>query len=220
MSEKIKYLSQKEREKLFRCIDESDAKYILRDRAIIKLAYYCALRVSEIRDLKLSDFNKQTREITCNRKQNGISNVLKIEDEKIYKDVCKYYDLRMNDNCHSEYFFVSQQGKSLSSVSLHKIAHNYCEMAGIEKEKGNFQIFRYTRAMDLIDMGCDLNYLMWYVGLSSVASTKVFALFLVKQYSLRLSQKDNKHYEAYNTLERGKDAKSKSEEPEEIKFDD
>ena len=78
MEKEIIFLNNCERDRLFKCLNEIDTKYIVRDRALIRLAYYCALRISEISNLQLADFNPETREIKCNRIQRGLSNVLKI----------------------------------------------------------------------------------------------------------------------------------------------
>lgn len=209
-NDKIIYLTKNEKERLFRCINASGTKFLIRDRAIIKLAYYCALRITEIRNMKLSDFNKETREIRCDRLQNGKNNVLKIIDNDIYRDICEYYDLRKEDEYLSDYFFISQQDKPMSKVILGKIFGDYCELANIEKDKQRFQVLRYTRVIDLIDLGFSLKQIMWWTGLTQITNSKIYELYLFKKYSANPLSKEVESFDtfddAYNILERGKNA--------------
>lgn len=53
----IKYFTNKELKAFFRAIEKDNSKYKVRNECIFKLAYYCALRVSEVALIKVDDFN-------------------------------------------------------------------------------------------------------------------------------------------------------------------
>jgi len=53
--EKVKYLTQVEMKKVFRFIEKDISKHSLRNVAIFRIAYRCALRASEVGLIKLGD---------------------------------------------------------------------------------------------------------------------------------------------------------------------
>lgn len=211
MEEKIIYFTNDERNRLFQCLDEMDTKFIIRDRALIKVTYYCALRVSEISQLKLSDFNLENREITCRRIQGGKDNVIKIIDDDIYNSVAEYYKLRINDKYSSPYFFVSQKNGALTRSRLHCILYSYCEAAYIDNEKRHFQALRYTRVMDMIDMGCSIDEIIWWTGLTVAKTSTIYELCLQRMYAIQSDRsiREEQYKEMYKKLERGQNGSKK-----------
>ena len=49
----IKYLTKQELKALFKAIEKDSSKYKERNEALIKISYYCALRVSEAVNLEI-----------------------------------------------------------------------------------------------------------------------------------------------------------------------
>jgi len=187
METEIIYLDHEEVERLFRQLKVSGNKYIVRDRAIILLAYYCGLRISEIGKLKMSDFNVQKREIKCRRIQNGKDNVLKIVDEEVYNALYKHYRSRIVEG-GCDILFISQWQKEMSRVNIHKIFARYCAEAQIDDTKRHFQVLRYSRAVELINIGFNLEELTWWLGMTQNEKTTIFRLYY------QVIQKDNNVY--------------------------
>ena len=183
MKSEIIYLEQAEIEKLFRQLYISGSKYIVRDRAIIMLAYYCALRVSEICTMKLSDFDVQSREINCRRMQKGKDNILKIVDDRVYNALCQYYEERIAVG-GDDTLFISQWNRAMTRVNVHKIFVKYCMEASIEESKRHFQVLRYSRVVDLINSGFDFEEVTWWIGVSHSERTTIHELYsMVKKRS-------------------------------------
>ena len=63
----IKYLTKQELKALFKAIEKDSSKYKERNEALIKISYYCALRVSEAVNLEKEYYNKESSQIYCKR---------------------------------------------------------------------------------------------------------------------------------------------------------
>lgn len=205
--EEVVYFTEQEKERLFKYINTIDEKNALRDRTIIKISYYCALRVSEICNLKLEDINIEEREIRCNRIQNGHNNVLKIVDDDIFSDLSQYYYERVRISSLSENLFVNNRNTQITRVALHNMMKKICNGANIPEEKSHFQVLRYTRAIDLLELGFSLSEMVWWVGLSHVTSSKIFKNYLMKLFSVKPDTSN-----MYDILERGNNEKKENSE--------
>lgn len=176
MKSDIIYLEQAEVEKLFRHLQVSGSKHITRDRAIIMLSYYCALRVSEVCQIKISDIDIQKKEIKCRRMQGGKDNILKIVDDKVYNALCQYFEERIVAD-GDDTLFISQWKRAMTRVNVHKIFEKYCGEASIDVAKRHFQVLRYSRVVDLINRGLDLEEITWWVGVSHSERTVIHELY-------------------------------------------
>lgn len=74
----INYLTQKETDRLFEAIEKSNNKFRLRDLTAFIIIYLCGLRASELKLIKLSDFNKETGDIYIRRLKGSNSNTLNL----------------------------------------------------------------------------------------------------------------------------------------------
>ena len=63
----INYLTKKETTRFFEAIEKSNNKFKLRDLLAFNIIYLCGLRASELKLIKLSDFNKETGDIYIRR---------------------------------------------------------------------------------------------------------------------------------------------------------
>lgn len=208
MENQIIILSTSERNALFKCLDEIDTKYIIRDRALIRLAYFCALRIGEIPELKLTDVNLKTREIKCNRKQRGISNVIKLTDNEVYKAVADYCKIRSLD-LSSPFLFITQQSSKISKMTIHKFFKFYCEKANIDKEKQQFKVLRNTRVVEMIDNQCSIEDIVWWTGLTYTNTSTIYKLYTEKIHQLYTNYNENHLTELYKKLERGNNGSKK-----------
>lgn len=195
--EEIIFLTKEEKEKFFKAIDMSEEKFKVRDRALFSLAYYCALKTSEIINVKIRDFDKEKRCIVCRKEKDGEGTRFVIIDDKAFYRLCEYYDERMNDDKFmSEYLFLSKVGKSLSRMAIHKITNKYCSVAEISEEKRHFHVLRHTRAIELLKLGFSAQELKWFLGLKHIYNASMYFAFLSDE-----SEIDNN--KIYRMLEKG-----------------
>lgn len=209
--DEIIFLTNEEKERLLKCVDNANGVFKKRDKALIYLGYYCALRSSEIKNLKLEYFDKEKKEIYCQRGNNGKSNTIKIVDEKIYNYVCEYLEERLKSEFYSEYFFLTKSGKAITRHSLNYIFNGYCEEAGIPEEKRHFHVLRHTRAIDLLNMGLYLEELKWWMGLAAIKNAAVYTAIL----NVKVDEEG-----IYNRIKKGLlYAKEENRNKKESKFD-
>ena len=179
MEKEIKYFTNKELKSLFRAIENDDSKYAARNEAIFKIAYYCALRVSEVSLLEKDDFNNSRNELYCRRLKGSYNNTLKIIDADILRTLKRH--LRNNPG-QSKYIFISRNNKPISRKMLDYLMKKYCEEAKIQdKSKWHFHTLKHTRAVDLAEQGLDLKEIQYWLGHKEVNNTQIYFQFTSSQ---------------------------------------
>ncbi len=176
-----KYLREEEVNNLFNTIDNEKIRYRLRNRAIFYTAKYCALRVSEVTNMKVSQINLDNREIYCVRGKNGNNNTLKIIDDGVYEVLNNYMNYRDMLDIKSEYLFTSQKSDCISRKTLDKTIKNYGLLAGIQNDKCHFHVLRHTRAIELAEMGLDTKEIQFWLGHKNISNTEIYFQFTSKQ---------------------------------------
>lgn len=174
---KILFYTGEEKERLYKAIEKDNTRYMIRNRAMIKIALYCALRVNEVSLIDLDDINIEKREIFCKRTQESINNTLKIVDDDVFDSLLQYYNERTSQSYNqfnTTAFFVSQIGKPISRKTLHTIINKYCSAAYIEKEKRHFHVLKHTRVLDLYEANLEIQEVQWWVGHKSIENTALY----------------------------------------------
>lgn len=185
----IKYFSNGELKALFKAIERDNSKHKNRNEAIFKIAYYCALRASEVGLLKSEDFNNSRNELYCRRLKGSLNNTIRIIDIDILRSLKRH--LRTNSN---EIIFISQKGNPISRKTLDSLMKKYCMEANInDKSKWHFHTLKHTRAVDLAEMGLDLKEIQYWLGHKEISNTQIYFQFTSVQYNA-LYRKLNKFY--------------------------
>lgn len=178
----IKYLYTDEKERLFKILCESNDKYTIRNKAMILLAKYCALRVSEVGLLNTSFFNPNTREVYCQRLKKGNNNTLRIIDDQVYDSLIEYLEIKDSLYPPSPFLFLSNRGTPISRQMLDVLMKNLCAEAGICREKAHFHVLRHTRAIELAEHGLSIREIQYWLGHSDIKNTEIYLQFTSKQY--------------------------------------
>lgn len=175
----IKYFTEDELKKLFKVIKEV-SRHPARDEAIFKIAYYCALRASEVSLLKVSDYNLGRNELYCRRLKGSNNNTIRIVD----KDVLRAFKRHIRVNTPEEIIFISQKGNPISRKMLDLLMKKFCEAAGIkDKSKWHFHTLKHTRAVDLGELGLDLKEIQYWLGHKEISNTQIYYQFTSGQYN-------------------------------------
>ena len=167
-------LSTEEIDQIINAIDLSHPQG-QRNKAIIETLYGCGLRVSELINLKLSNWFKKDGFIKVIGKGNKerlipIGNVT-AKVLKIYVDEVR---------CHlsiqkgqEDYIFLSKRGKYLSRVSIFNIVKELAEKAQIKKNISP-HTFRHSFATELIERGANLRAVQEMLGHESITTTQLY----------------------------------------------
>ena len=94
----MQYLTPNEKEQLLRAVYSEKGKHRKRNIAIFEVGLYCALRVSEIKGLKVNCYDSNRKTIFCYRLKGSRANTIKIVDLHVVKALEDYLeDLYLKD---------------------------------------------------------------------------------------------------------------------------
>ena len=146
-----------------------------RNKAIIETLYGCGLRVSELINLKLSNWYKNDGFIKVIGKGNKerlipIGNVT-AKVLKIYVDEVRCHQTIQKGQ--EDYIFLSKRGKHLSRESIFNIVKKLAEKAQIKKNISP-HTFRHSFATELIERGANLRAVQEMLGHESITTTQLY----------------------------------------------
>ena len=160
----IKYLTQDELKNLLKVIDNK------RDLAIVRVAYYHGLRVSEVGMLTLEDVDLNRGRIRINRLKGSQGGEYPMHPSEI-KAVKAWLKERKDANC----LFPSRRGMPISRRTLDYMMKAYGEKAGIPEDKRHFHVFKHSIATHMMDAGADIRSVQDWVGHKNIQNTVVYA---------------------------------------------
>lgn len=146
-----------------------------RNKAIIETLYGCGLRVSELINLKLSNWYKNDGFIKVTGK--GDKERL-IPMGKVTANVLTIYinEIRCHQSIeigHEDFIFLSKRGKHLSRVSIFNIVKELAVKAQIKKNISP-HTFRHSFATELIERGANLRAVQEMLGHESITTTQLY----------------------------------------------
>lgn len=99
----MQYLTPSEKEKLLRAVYSETGKHRKRNIAIFEVGLYCALRVSEIKGLKVACYDWDRKTLFCYRLKGSHANTIKIVDLHVVKALEDYLKERTERGIDSPY---------------------------------------------------------------------------------------------------------------------
>lgn len=174
----------------------------LRNRLVVLFQYYTGLRVQEVSDVKLSDLNREERQVQVRGKNNQthtaywnskLSGLLTAWIDGGYRDSSPYAR-------ESEHLFLSNtapylRGKQINSIIV-KAAENadiqevlYIDAGGGNQHKVTSHALRHSYAMHWLQNGGSLDDLSKNMAHSSVTTTEI--------YGEILDERSKEQYEKY-----------------------
>ncbi len=169
-------LTAKEVETLLSLPDTSEIKGI-RDKAMLEILYATGIKVSELINLNVDDFNSQLSFIRCgeNDKERFIplypvaakAVIAYIEKSR------KFFVISSEETA----LFVNINGERLTRQGFWKILKAYASDAGINKPITPHTL-RHSFATHLLENGADIHDIQVILGHSDIASTQIYAQYL------------------------------------------
>ena len=173
--ETIKYFTSKELQNLFKACISDSSKHSLRNLCLLKVAFYCGLRASELGLINVDDYNSSNRSIYCRRLKGSNNNTIRldVDTSRLLNKYIKEYKLTSGD-----LIFASQHKKPISRQSLDVMIKKYCVKAKIkDTTKHHFHTLKHSRAVSMLEAGFSLEDIQYVLGHKNIANTSIYAQF-------------------------------------------
>jgi len=169
-------LSYEEIKLIFDSMDVSDIKKGgHRNRAILETLYACGIRVSELVNLKLSNYFPEEGFVRVIGKGDK-ERIVPIGSSAI-NQISQYVEHTRKTlniaNGHEDYVFLNRRGKKLSRVMVFLVIKKAVEEAGIDKVVSP-HTFRHSFATHLVEGGADLRVVQDMLGHESITTTEIY----------------------------------------------
>ena len=161
------FLSYEDIRKVIDSINEEDILSI-RNKMIIEVLYATGIRVSELKNIKISDIDFSNKSIKVFGK--GSKERVVFFGSYAYDAIKKYLSKR---EFNSEYLVLNNKGNSISVRGIELIINNIIESACI-KVHVSPHTFRHTFATHMLNNGCPLKSVQELLGHASLSSTEVY----------------------------------------------
>ena len=142
-------------------------------RVIVELLYGCGLRVSELVNLKLTDYNLNGKYLQCTGKGSKDRIVpLGKKAVKAIKDFLPERDYYLQKyNLQTKLLLINEHGKKVTRQEVYTFIHE----SGKKLHKAiSPHTLRHTFATHLIENGADLRVVQELLGHSSVSTTQLY----------------------------------------------
>ena len=142
-------------------------------RVIVELLYGCGLRVSELVNLKLTDYNLNGKYLQCTGKGSKDRIVpLRKKAVKAIKDFLPERDYYLQKyNLQTKLLLINEHGKKVTRQEVYTFIHE----SGKKLHKAiSPHTLRHTFATHLIENGADLRVVQELLGHSSVSTTQLY----------------------------------------------
>lgn len=162
------------REEMDRLLNTPDPASSLgqRDRVMLELLYAAGLRVSELVDLQVADFDPQTGLLRVFGKGSK-ERVVPVHD-RAQRLLADYLDLtRPQFDPVAQQIFLNRSGKKLTRQGVWKLIKKYALLAGITKDISP-HTFRHSFATHLLEGGADLRTVQILLGHADIAATEIY----------------------------------------------
>ena len=146
-----------------------------RNKAIIEVLYSCGLRVSELVNLKISNWYKKEGFIKVEGKGNKerLIPIGKIAIKLIETYFESNRDKQKVKEGNNDFMFLNRNGSKLSRVMIFTIVKNLVDIAGIKKNVSP-HTFRHSFATHLIEGGANLRAVQEMLGHESITTTEIY----------------------------------------------
>lgn len=154
---------------------KTDSPIAMRDKAMIELAYSSGLRVSELVNLKISDYHPTMGFVDIMGKGNK-ERIVPVGEEAI-----QYLNLYLKEGRpklakagNNNYMFINKKnGNCLSRQSFFEIIRKKSLLAGINKPISPHKI-RHSFASHLLERGLDLRLIQELLGHEDISTTEIY----------------------------------------------
>lgn len=150
--------------------EKEDQKAASLIKAIFELLYGCALRVSELCNLKYSDFDFTRGTISVEGKGNKSRSVpIGIKSIEVINQYLSYFPKSKS----TEYFFRTTKGNKLYSRLVYNYVKKYINLVS-DISKKSPHVLRHSAATHMLDNGADLLSVKEILGHENLSTTQIY----------------------------------------------
>jgi len=153
---------------------DTNAVHGLRDRAMIELLYASGLRISELANARLENFDFEERVLRVTGK--GSKTRLVPVGRKACDALAAYLSTerpRLVKPRSSSEIFLSKRGTKLTTARIWQIVKKHAQRAGLEKNVYP-HLLRHSFATHLLSNGADLRIIQEMLGHADISTTQVY----------------------------------------------
>ena len=142
-----------------------------RNKLILLLFYTCGVRLSELIELKTSDFDsyRQTIKVLGKRNKERIIPITK----ELNLELQKYLVIKTQQGLNNEQIFALSSNNKMYPKAVYNIVKRFLSMVTTIAKKSP-HVLRHTFATHLLNKGADLNAIKELLGHASLAATQVY----------------------------------------------
>jgi integrase/recombinase XerD len=166
-------LTVEEIDSLIGAVDRS-APFGQRNCAILETLYSCGLRVSELRNLRLSDLYFEEGFIRVEGK--GSKQRLVPISPRCIRELQAYFEERAGQLIQpgfEDYVFISKRGKNISRNMVFTFIRQLADQIGLKKTISP-HTFRHSFATHLLEGGANLRAIQCMLGHESISTTELY----------------------------------------------
>lgn len=142
-----------------------------RDHALLFVMVRHGLRVSEARNLKMSDVNLAQKTIFIRRLKNGKSTTHPIYNGGEFKALQQWLMLRATIESECDNVFVSEQRTPISRTAIWTLVQKYAQAAGLGALNVHPHSLRHSTGFDLANRGADTRLIQAFLGHQNIQHT-------------------------------------------------
>ncbi len=162
------------REEISRLLDLPDksTKLGMRDRTMLELLYAAGLRVSELIQIKVLDYDAQVGLLKIFGK-GAKERLVPIHD--IAQNILNRYleNTRPEFKPSEDFMFLNRSGKGLTRQGVWKLIKKFADQANIKRSISP-HTFRHSFATHLLEGGADLRTVQLLLGHSDISATEIY----------------------------------------------
>lgn len=165
------FVGENEMQNLFKKVLFENTFEGLRDQLIIELFYASGIRLSELIELKIKEFDQYNNSIKVVGKRNK-ERIIPLAN-KINIIFSEYLISRKELNPINDFIFLTKKGEKIYPKLVYRIVNHYLGLVTTINKKSP-HVLRHTFATHLLNNGADLNSIKELLGHSSLSATQVY----------------------------------------------